>query len=454
MRRVGRRIRSSLPLFVAAGLLWLLMANIMGASASYFDSEQTAARFSAFTSSRWMQTNRTDFILDTRVSTDIDRQPGSVVLSGRTEFIYGFRGASTRTFWRYNTTTATWSALANAPSALRDEGGALACDGNRYIYAIHGGNREFWRYDITTNSWTSLANTPRNVRLGGGLGFDGKNSLYALQGDSANGFWRYNITANSWTVLPTTPSPVGDGGCLICDQKGFVYVVQGDGLRAFWGYNVTSNAWSALTQVPYPVDYGGAISYDGIYNIYLVVGGSTAYFLRYNTSQNAWSVLQSVPRAVSYGGSLAFYYPGALYAFSGGGTTRYYRYDLTSGTWSAATSAPGNVNRGGALASGPLLLSRSGTITSITFDTKKSGCKVQGLFWNEVLASGTDITFEMRASDTLASGAPSGPWISLGGTSPVTSGFPSGRYIQWRATLITGNNHLSPVLQEVRVYYA
>jgi hypothetical protein len=68
-------------------------------------------------------------------------------------------------------------------------------------------------------------------------------------------------------------------------------------------------------------------------------------------------------------------------------------------------------------------------------------------------APSTDITFEVRASDTLSGGFPDTAWIPVGGTSPVTSGLPSGRYMQWRATLTTSDPSETPVLHEVTLEY-
>jgi len=76
------------------------------------------------------------------------------------------------------------------------------------------------------------------------------------------------------------------------------------------------------------------------------------------------------------------------------------------------------------------------------------------LFWDETLESNTAITFEVRASDNLfAKDAATPSWTPAGGTSPVTSGLPSGRYMQWRATLTTSDTSKTPTLREVRVYH-
>jgi hypothetical protein len=98
----------------------------------------------------------------------------------------------------------------------------------------------------------------------------------------------------------------------------------------------------------------------------------------------------------------------------------------------------------------------SGTIASQVWDTGVSGARWDGLIWDETLPTGTDITFEVRASNTpFDKSATSPAWVSVGGTSPVISGFTqSGRYLQWRATLTPdAAGAYTPVLQEVRLYY-
>ena len=95
-----------------------------------------------------------------------------------------------------------------------------------------------------------------------------------------------------------------------------------------------------------------------------------------------------------------------------------------------------------------------GTIASQVLDTGVAGATWDALFWDETLQSNTDITFEVRASDTsFAKGDASPTWTAVGGISPVTSGLPSGRYMQWRATLTTSDTSKTPTLHEVRVYH-
>jgi hypothetical protein len=95
-----------------------------------------------------------------------------------------------------------------------------------------------------------------------------------------------------------------------------------------------------------------------------------------------------------------------------------------------------------------------GIIASQVLDTGVAGAGWDALCWDETLPSDTDITFEVRASDTLfAKDAATPSWTSVGGASPVTSGLPSGRYMQWRATLTNSDTSNTPTLHEVRVYH-
>jgi hypothetical protein len=96
----------------------------------------------------------------------------------------------------------------------------------------------------------------------------------------------------------------------------------------------------------------------------------------------------------------------------------------------------------------------SGTIASQVLDTGATGATWNQLSWSETLQTSTDITFEVRTLDTsFAKDAGTPSWISVGGTSPVTSGLPSGRYMQWRATLSTSDTSKTPTLHDVTVTY-
>jgi hypothetical protein len=96
----------------------------------------------------------------------------------------------------------------------------------------------------------------------------------------------------------------------------------------------------------------------------------------------------------------------------------------------------------------------SGNLRSLVLNTGRPGTKIDLLYWDATLPASTSITFYVRASDTAftaSSGSPA--WINAGSTSPVSTGLPQGRYIQWRANLATTNNQRTPDLKEVQVWY-
>jgi hypothetical protein len=96
----------------------------------------------------------------------------------------------------------------------------------------------------------------------------------------------------------------------------------------------------------------------------------------------------------------------------------------------------------------------SGNLASQILDTSNENTVWNALLWDETLPYDTDISFEVRASNTpFSEGDTTLDWIDIGGTTPVTTGLPQGRYLQWKAILLTLDNRLTPILHEVRVYY-
>ena len=435
--------------------LALLASGIGEVAASFADSETSlGSRFLARTSTQWLQSTQADFEAgipsqaDTRSSTD------NVVLA-RDNRIFAFQGGSAN-FWGYGVPANSWASMTGAPNTV-GAGGALAYDGVRYIYAFRGGgnNRTFWRYDTTLGVWAVRTNAPANVGAGGSLAYDGSRYVYALRGNATNAFWRYDTVNNSWATMANTLAAVAAGGALAYDGSRYVYAFRGNNRATFWRYDTALNTWAVRANAPATVRAGGALAFDGTRYIYAFRGNNRATFWRYDTTANSWTALTNAPAAVGAGGALAYAGSGYIYAFRGNGTTAYWRYDVLSNSWTVMANALGNVADGGSLAFvGANTYVNMATMASQVRDTGTVGAGWDGLFWDETLLPNTNITFEVRASDTLfAADNATLTWTSVGGTSPVISGLPSGRYIQWRATLTTSDITMTPVLLEVRVYH-
>ncbi|MBN1188530.1 MAG: DUF2341 domain-containing protein [Dehalococcoidales bacterium] len=96
----------------------------------------------------------------------------------------------------------------------------------------------------------------------------------------------------------------------------------------------------------------------------------------------------------------------------------------------------------------------SGTVASAVLDTGSDDSACNALFWDSDVPGDTSLTFEIRASNSsFDKGDESPAWEACTGVSPVLDSLPQGRYQQWRATLSTSDNTVTPVLEEVRLHY-
>ena len=438
---------------VSLGLA-LLTSGIGMVAGSFMDSgTSSASSFQAWTSTQWVQTNQADFEAGVLSQADTRSSPGDVSLA-RNNRILAFQGGGAN-FWRYGVPANSWTSTTGAPNNV-GAGGSLAYDGSRYIYAFRGNNQtDFWRYDTNNNTWLAMANAPARVGAGGALAYDGSRYIYALRGNTSTTFWRYDTTNNTWTAMANAPANVGAGGALNYDGSRYVYALRGNNSRTFWRYDTTNNTWLARANAPARANAGGSLVYDGSRYIYAFRGNNRTAFWRYDTTNNTWTAMANAPANVGAGGALAYDGSGYVYGFGGNGTTAFWRYDIAGNSWTSMANALGNVADGGALAFvGVSTYVNSATVTSQVRDAGTAGARWDALFWDETLQANTDMTFEVRASDTLfAQGDATPAWTPVGGTSPVTSGLPSGRYMQWRATLTTSDASVTLVLHEVRLYH-
>jgi hypothetical protein len=203
------------------------------------------------------------------------------------------------------------------------------------------------------------------------------------------------------------------------------------------------------------------LAFSGNY-IYAFPGAGSTSFLKYNITNNSWTTLSSsTPDTQHEGSALACDGSTYIYAFQGDLLNSFWRYTITSDTWSDASVSdlPSEikVGGGGSLVYVPPSLSQyysSGTFASQVKDSAETGARWDALEWDEGLVGGTDIMFEVRASDaSFLKDNTTLSWTSVGGISPVYAGLPPGRYFQWRATLATPDITVTPTLNEVRAYY-
>jgi hypothetical protein len=155
---------------------------------------------------------------------------------------------------------------------------------------------------------------------------------------------------------------------------------------------------------------------------------------------------------------LAYNGDGWIYALRGTNTTDLWRYSVVVNSWLIAAEQVPAVTGAGAKLVGPVpSYELTGWQESDVFDSGAAGTQWDTMEWDEYLPAGTDITFQIRASDTLFYvgdyESPQPAWVTVGGTSPSTLTGIAGQYVQWRATLTSTNTFVTPELEEVRVYY-
>ena len=237
-----------------------------------------------------------------------------------------------------------------------------------------------------------------------------------------------------------------------------IYATLGSASTTFQQYNVSNNTWNSLTDTPGSISNGGAVAKDNLSYMYALRGGGQSNFYRYSIPFNNWSSMTATPAAINSGGALVSDNGNYIYAFNGS-SQKFWLYNISANTWNdtVVSDPPGSAGWGGGLSyvpgsSGFIPL---GTLSSQVFDTGNAGSRWDSLFWDTALVAGTNVTFEVRASDTLFTNTDALPaWQQSGWPSPVNSGLPSGRYLQWRATLSTSNSSRTPILNEVRVWYS
>lgn len=163
------------------------------------------------------------------------------------ELLYSFCGQYKlqAAFLRYHVGEDRWEALASPEGwVYTDDGAALAFVGDGYLYALQGsgfGDKpapSFARFQLPNGPWEnlSLIPDPTGVNDGGSLAWDGGRFIYATSGGydekgreaSGKGFFRYDLHQQSWRTLAPVPCPLGKyTGNRLAVVNGFLFMWEG-----------------------------------------------------------------------------------------------------------------------------------------------------------------------------------------------------------------------------------
>jgi len=458
----------------------------MGTFAALSDVERNANnKVTAYSPKMWKSTTEDDFYNNTtKFEVHTLESPGNVTLAEKETAIsslYLLAGGNTRNFYRYYTESNNWSERAKVPANV-GYGGSMAFDESRYIYAMMGGGtRHFWRFDTQTNNWSKRADTPGLVGAGGFLRYYNDGMFYALQGGNTGTLWKYNPSNDTWWTLTTALPIIGETNAYSASMVvylGFIYIIRSTqnptNTNVFYQASLDGkNVTSITIKNPAKNNFGLGVSITHGQGANLIIshGGDNKEVYQYSIATKVFTKLGNiVPKKnqPKEGSDLA-YDNIRPFVTVGGGSNVLLKYNSTLKTWAAMTNSPVSVNYGGNLlyvsyASG---YTPSGYLVSSVHDTGKASMKLDSLFADYTVPSGTSISFKVRASNTRTwIPTPDDPnnqtgvngswdltgvaWTTVTGSSISTI---TGQYVQWRVDMTTTVSTSTPILYEVRLYY-
>ena len=166
------------------------------------------------------------------------------------DFLYAFVGQRTlqTKFLRYSVANDLWEEFQSPPDwVYTDDGAALVWVRDGYLYALQGSGfadmptQSFARFRLPDGPWEALPPIPdpAGVNDGGSLAWDGGRYIYAISGGfdekkkwkqeaSGKGFFRFDLELKEWKVLLPLPCPIGKyTGNRLAIVGRFLYLWQG-----------------------------------------------------------------------------------------------------------------------------------------------------------------------------------------------------------------------------------
>ncbi len=159
-------------------------------------------------------------------------------------------------FYRYNTATNTWSAIANFPSA-REGATGFSIGSKGYVccgsISYTSNPTDLWAYDTTLNVWQQKANFPGPHRIGASS-FSALNNGYVGLGYSYSvsvwnsDFYKYDPINDAWSATAAFPGQgrlragavsIQDNGIVLWGNNGMPV------LNDAYIYSASTNSWSS-----------------------------------------------------------------------------------------------------------------------------------------------------------------------------------------------------------------
>ena len=217
-------------------------------------------------------------------------------------------------------------------------------------------------------------------------------------------------------------------------------------------YDFITSANVYTSQTEGIVFYGGAAP-NVSYYVKMVL---TSTSIEFSESEDGvgWTTLRTVLRPSSYSGQPTLLIVGKGYGnggFSQGGHT-YPNLDLDNSLPSGGVLVTSFIDDVVVTASRARTHMPSGVFTSSIWDADFIATW-KNVNWTSTLPQGTSITLQTRTGNTSTPDASWSNWSSIYTNSGESIKSPNGRYIQYRALLVTTDVTVTPVLQDVTITY-
>ncbi len=165
-----------------------------------------------------------------------------------------------RDFWEYNSSSNTWTQVADFAGSSRREAAAFGIYDFGYVgTGIDSSGtlkKDFWKYDPTLNTWTSISDfggTARKQAVSfamGGQGYVGTGD----DGSFTNDFWQYEPLTDTWDQKANfagTPRYGSTGfGIFPNAYLGTGYDNSLSYTSDFWEYNYFNDTWDQVADFP------------------------------------------------------------------------------------------------------------------------------------------------------------------------------------------------------------
>lgn len=269
--------------------------------------------------------------------------------------IYAVTNSLIRRFFVYDIAGNYWYEEGADPvPAAPGAGAAMKYDGSRYIYLLRGASTTtFYRYDTQASAgsrWTTLAVAPATIGAGASIVIK-SGYVYALRGNSQLGFYRYDINAGTWSDPAVADLPsgatVGADGFLADGGSNTLYACRGLNTATCYSYSISGNAWTITANAPANITAGGSAGSNGTDKFYAVAGAGTNTYsngLYSYTMQTSTSSFEEtgnfVTPAISLGSVYKFANLSLTYASATNSTIAVKTRTSSDGSsWSSWTSA-------------------------------------------------------------------------------------------------------------------